>query len=433
MVEALDNYEGGNDSLLYAIQDYDRDRACKAENKARKAGEKATREAEECLKTNAENKEDDPKEEFITASLLKKQKALQQRKAEWEAYGQIIFDDVFKSKIMLELKLFEFSKEDELDDSIEIDDEKENGIHAQQKEMEEWIQEMDHYQQKFMEYVLDEEDRQIVLACKEIETKILTDLRIRSEMDECLKQQMEIERELDNEMLEKDAEEMIQDMNEYELKFLEYVHDEEDREILLACEHIEMKIATDLRIQSEVDEYLKQQMEIEREVENEMLGKDAEEMIQDMNEYELKFLEYVRDEEDREILLACEDIEMKITRDLQIQSEVDQCLRQQTEMERELENEMLEKEAYERMNEMYTLKEKYGKYILNEEDREIIRIADETERGYVMNVRNEPGTSGTTHRGKKRGAQQATTAIGTEDPESTVSLAKNRRRRSATH
>ena len=265
---------------------------------------------------------------------------------------------------MLELKLFEFSKEDELDDSIEIDDEKENGIHAQQKETEERIQEMDHYQQKLMEYyVLDEEDRQIVLACEEIETKISTDLRIRSEVDECLKQQMEIERELDNEMLEK----------------------------------------------------------------------DAEEMIQDMNEYELKFLEYVRDEEDREILLACEDIEMKITRDLQIQSEVDQCLRQQTEMERELENEMLEKEVDERMNEMYTLEEKYGEYILDEEDREIIRIADETEHGYVMNVRNEPGTSGTTHRGKKRGAQQATTAIGTEDPESTVSPAKNRRRRGATH
>ena len=68
-----------------------------------------------------------------------------------------------------------------------------------------------------------------------------------------------------------------------------------------------------------------------------MLEKDAEEMIQDMNEYELKFLEYVHDEEDREILLACEDIEMKITRDLRIQSEVDQCLRQQTEMKTELE------------------------------------------------------------------------------------------------
>ena len=118
---------------------------------------------------------------------------------------------------------------------------------------------------------------------------------------------------------------------------------------------------------------------------------------------------------------------------MQIQSEVDQCLRQQTEMERELEKEKLEKEANERMNEMYTLEEKYGEYILDEEDREIIRIADETEHGYVMNVRNEPVTSGTTHRGKKRGAQQATTAIGTEDPESTVSPAKNRRRRGATH
>ena len=63
---------------------------------------------------------------------------------------------------MLELKLFEFSKEDELDDRIEIDDEKENGIHAQQKKMEERIQEMDHYKQKLMEYDLDEEDRQIV-------------------------------------------------------------------------------------------------------------------------------------------------------------------------------------------------------------------------------------------------------------------------------
>ena len=156
-------------------------------------------------------------------------------------------------------------------------------------------------------------------------------------------------------------------------------------------------------------------------------------MIQDMNEYELKFLEYVCDKEDREILLACEHIEMKIMRDLQIRSEVDQCLRQQTEMERELENEMLEKEADERMNEMYTLEEKYGEYILDEEDREIIRIADETEHGYVMNVRNEPGTSRMTHQGKKRGAQQATTAIGTEDPESTVSPAKNRRRRGATH
>ena len=72
-------------------------------------------------------------------------------------------------------------------------------------------------------------------------------------------------------------------------------------------------------------------------------------------------------------------------------------MRQQTEMERELENEMLEKEADERMNEMYTLEEKYGEYILDKEDREIIRIADETEHGYVMNVRNEPGTSGTTH------------------------------------
>ena len=315
MVEAVDDYKGGNDSLLYAIRDYDRDRAFKAENKARKAGEKATREAEERLKTSAENKEDDPEEEFITASLLKEQKALQQRKAEWEAYGKIIFDDVIKSKIMLELKLFEFSKEDELDDSIEIDDEKENGIHAQQKETEEQIQEMDHYEQKLMEYVLDEEDRQIVLACEEIETKISTYLRIRSEVDECLKQQTEIERELDNKMLEKDAEEMIQDMNEYELKFLEYVRDKEDREILLACEHIEMKIVTDLRIRSEVDEYLKQQTEIERELDNKMLEKDVEEMIQDMNEYELKFLEYVRDEEDREILLACEDIEMKITRD----------------------------------------------------------------------------------------------------------------------
>ena len=241
---------------------------------------------------------------------------------------------------MLELKLFEFSKEDlienetsELDDSIEIDDEKENGTYAQEKEMEERIQEMDHYEEKLMEYVLDEEDRQIVLACEEIE----------------------------------------------------------------------MKIVTDLRIRSEVDEYLKQQTEMERELENKMLEKDAEEMIQDMNEYELKFLEYVCDEEDREILLACEDIEMKITRDLRIRSEVDQCLRQQTEMERELENEMLEKEVEERMNEMYTLEEKYGEYILNEEDREIIKIADETEDGYVMNVTNEPGTSGTTQRGKKSG------------------------------
>ena len=78
MVEAVDDYEGGNDSLLYAIRDYDRDRAREAENKARKAGEKATREAEERLKTSAENKEDDPEEEFITASLLKEQKALQQ-------------------------------------------------------------------------------------------------------------------------------------------------------------------------------------------------------------------------------------------------------------------------------------------------------------------------------------------------------------------
>ena len=325
-------------------------------------GKKPTREAEECFKTSAENKEDDPEEEFKTASLLKEQKGLQQRKAEREAYGKIIFDDVIKSKIMLELKLFEFSKEDELDDSIEIDDEKENGTYAQQKETEEQIQEMDHYEQKLMEYILDEEDRQIVLACEEIETKIVTDLRIRSK----------------------------------------------------------------------VDEYLKQQMEIERELENEMLEKDAEEMIQDMNEYELKFLEYVRDEEDREILLACEDIEMKITRDLRIQSEVDQCLRQQTEMERELENEMLEKEVEERMNEMYTLEEKYGEYILDE-DREIIRIADETEHGYVMNVRNEPGTSGMMQQGKKRGAQKATTGIGTEDPESTVSPVKNRRRRGATH
>ena len=40
--------------------------------------EKATREAEECFKTSAENKEDDLKEEFTTASLLKEQKALQQ-------------------------------------------------------------------------------------------------------------------------------------------------------------------------------------------------------------------------------------------------------------------------------------------------------------------------------------------------------------------
>ena len=31
------------------------------------------------------------------------------------------------------------------------------------------------------------------------------------------------------------------------------------------------------------------------------------------------------------------------------------------------------------------------------------------------------------------GAQQATTAVGTEDPESTVAPAKNRRRRGATH
>ena len=184
---------------------------------------------------------------------------------------------------------------------------------------------------------------------------------------------------------------------------MEYVLDEEDRQIVLACEEIEMKIVTDLRIRSEVDEYLKQQTEMERELENKMLEKDAEEMIQDMNEYELKFLEYVCDEEDREILLACEDIEMKITRDLRIWSEVDQCLRQQTEMERELENEMLEKEAEERMNEMYTLEEKYGEYILDEEDREIIKIADETEDGYVMNVTNEPGTSGMTQRGKKRG------------------------------
>ena len=78
MVEAVDDYEGGNDSLLYAIRDYDRDRAWEAENKARKAGEKATREAEERFKTSAENKEDDPEEEFTTASLLKEQKALQQ-------------------------------------------------------------------------------------------------------------------------------------------------------------------------------------------------------------------------------------------------------------------------------------------------------------------------------------------------------------------
>ena len=146
IVEAVDDYEGGNDSLLYAIRDYDRDRAQEAENKARKAGEKARREAEEHFRTSAENKEDDPEEEFTTASLLKEQKALEQRKAEREAYGKIIFEDVIQSKIMLELKLFEFSKEDlienetsKLDDSIEIDDEKENGTYAQEKEMEEQI------------------------------------------------------------------------------------------------------------------------------------------------------------------------------------------------------------------------------------------------------------------------------------------------------
>ena len=77
------------------------DRACEAENMARKAWEKATREAEERLKTSAENKEDDPKEDFITASLLKEQKVLQQRKAEWEAYGKKIFQDVVKSKSCL--------------------------------------------------------------------------------------------------------------------------------------------------------------------------------------------------------------------------------------------------------------------------------------------------------------------------------------------
>ena len=137
---------------------------------------------------------------------------------------------------MLELKLFEFSKEDELDDSIEIDDKKENRTHAQQKEMEEQIQEMDHYEQKLMEYILDEEDRQIVLACEEIETEIVTDLRIRSEVNEYLKQQTEIERELENEMLEKDAEEMIQDMNEYELKFLEYVRDEEGQRNIISMQ-----------------------------------------------------------------------------------------------------------------------------------------------------------------------------------------------------
>ena len=272
--------------------------------------------------------------------------------------------------MILELKLFEFSKEDpienetsELDESIEIDDEKENGTHAQEKEMEERIQEMDHYEEKFIKYVLDEEDQQIVLECEEIETKI----------------------------------------------------------------------TTDLQIQSEVDEYLKQQTEMQRELENEMVEKEAEEMIQDMNEYELKFLEYVRDKEDREILLACEEIEMKITRDLRIWSEVDQCLRQQTEIQRELENEMVGKEAEERMNKMYTLEEKYREYILDEEDREILRIADETEEEYMMNVRNKPGTSGVTQRGKKRGAQQATTTVGTEDPVSNVSPAKNRRRRGATH
>ena len=301
---------------------------------------------------------------------MKEQKALQQQKAEQETYGKIIFEDVVKSKIMLELKLFEFSKEDpienetsELDESIEIDDKKENGTHTQEKETGEQIQEMDHYEEKLMEYHLDEEDRQIVLACEEIETKI----------------------------------------------------------------------TTDLRIQSDIDEYLKQQTEMERELENEMVEKEVEEMIQDMNEYELKFLEYVHDEEDREILLTCEDIEMKIMTDLPIRSEVDQCLRQQTEMERELENEMVEKEVEERMNEMYTLEEKYGEYILDEEDREIIRIADETEDEYMMNLRNEPGTSLVMQRGKKRGAQQATTAIGTEDPVSTVSPAKNRRRRGAIH
>ena len=78
MVEAIEDYKGGNDSLLYAIQDYDKDRAVEAENKARKAGEKARRQAEECFRTSAENKEDDPEEQFMTASLLKEQKALEQ-------------------------------------------------------------------------------------------------------------------------------------------------------------------------------------------------------------------------------------------------------------------------------------------------------------------------------------------------------------------
>ena len=190
---------------------------------------------------------------------------------------------------MLELKLFEFSKEDpienetsELDDSIEIDDEKENRTDAQEKETEEQIQEMDHYEEKLMEYILDEEDRQIVLACKEIETKIMTDLRFRSEVDEYLKQQTEMERELENEMLEKEAEEMIQDMNEYELKFLGYVRDKENREILLACKDIEMKITRDLRIWSEVDQCLRQQTEMERELENKMLGKEVEERMNEM-------------------------------------------------------------------------------------------------------------------------------------------------------
>ena len=56
---AIQDYEEGGDSLVNAIQDFDRTRAEEAEKKARAAEEKARREAEERYRKKTRKEEDD--------------------------------------------------------------------------------------------------------------------------------------------------------------------------------------------------------------------------------------------------------------------------------------------------------------------------------------------------------------------------------------
>ena len=125
------------------------------------------------------------------------------------------------------------------------------------------------------------------------------------ELDEII---IEYNMEIEKEKMENKAEERIHEMYDAEVKFVEYIRDERNREIVFACDYFELELKRDLNIQREADDLLLAQTEIE----NEKMQNKAEERMEEMKDEEERYLEYIRDEDDREILAACEDMEMKI-------------------------------------------------------------------------------------------------------------------------